>query len=334
MNIKIFVSICAATLATNNYSMQDFDCLLCTHLLSKKFIPQFFHESALSLMANTQDNELVPGQLVLIQAPQEDTLWEQALITDQPLTDLQIKVHRCKDHTCMTVDKKLVRPFKKIWPTLWQPKPSSFSLNASFMKLFEVFNRPPYPPRVLAQILNQSTRIVTIGDLHGSSRSLRTIIKALFKRRILDHNLHLRDDYVMVFTGDYTDRGPRGPETWDILAKLKKENPITVVLLRGNHETLTQALKGNFFNQMISSTLCNLPIAQSKTLLNKLFEALPLGICLGTRACTNKPFHFIMFCHGGIYQVVPLNLLLITTIKNYQKKPPKAVLAHLAHHSI
>lgn len=307
------------SIVTISSAMEQQKCEHCNPSLSKKFVPASYNEALMQQITYTSEETASPGSLVLVESKKHKAQWQHALVCNQSTEQGHVKVHLCHDHTITAVQPCAIRQLKKLWSILWQPRPPCNLLNNSFTKLFEVFNKPPYSPRVLAQILSQGTRILAIGDVHGSSRSLRTIIKSLFERKILDHNLHLKEGYVMVFTGDYTDRGTRGPETWDILSKLKQENPINVTLLRGNHETLSLALSNEFFNQMASSTLSDMPIAKGKELIDTLFNALPLGICLGTRAHTSQPFHFIIFCHGGIYPIVPFNQLLQTTVETYQK---------------
>jgi len=70
-------------------------------------------------------------------------------------------------------------------------------------------------------------RIIAIGDIHGCRESLEAL---LAKLTILDSD-------VLVFVGDYVDRGPDTPGTIDTLIQLKKSHP-NCVFLRGNHDAL------------------------------------------------------------------------------------------------
>jgi len=73
------------------------------------------------------------------------------------------------------------------------------------------------------------SRIAVVGDLHGDCRSLNSIIELV----------NLEFD-LLVFLGDYADRGPDGVEVIRIVAKLQKEHPKNVVPLMGNHEDYTE----------------------------------------------------------------------------------------------
>jgi 3',5'-cyclic AMP phosphodiesterase CpdA len=80
----------------------------------------------------------------------------------------------------------------------------------------------------LAQILPEPhSRIVVFGDIHGDLDSLR---------RGLDG---VMPDDVVVFLGDYADRGPNGVEVIDLVDSLLRDSPQKTVALMGNHEDYT-----------------------------------------------------------------------------------------------
>ena len=71
-----------------------------------------------------------------------------------------------------------------------------------------------------------------IGDLHGDLESLIHILEeSMILRR-----MQSASDQIIVFLGDYGDRGPLSAEVYYIVLKLKLHFPKQVVLLRGNHE--------------------------------------------------------------------------------------------------
>ena len=73
---------------------------------------------------------------------------------------------------------------------------------------------------------------IVIGDLHGDLDSLLYILEnSGFVR-----NLFSSKDNVLIFLGDYGDRGPNSAEIYYIIMKLKLAFPKQVILLRGNHE--------------------------------------------------------------------------------------------------
>ena len=72
-------------------------------------------------------------------------------------------------------------------------------------------------------------RIIVFGDIHGD---LRTLEKGLAVRRPRD---------VVVFLGDYADRGPDGVEVIEQVETLLDRLPQSVVALKGNHESYSDS---------------------------------------------------------------------------------------------
>lgn len=70
-------------------------------------------------------------------------------------------------------------------------------------------------------------RIIAIGDIHGCRDSLELLLS----------KLTIRDTDILVFIGDYVDRGPDSPGTIDMLIELNQSHP-HCVFLRGNHDSL------------------------------------------------------------------------------------------------
>jgi len=71
-----------------------------------------------------------------------------------------------------------------------------------------------------------------IGDLHGDLESLFRILKATsFIERVKKG-----ENCLLIFLGDYGDRGIHSPEVYYIVLKLKRAFPENVILMRGNHE--------------------------------------------------------------------------------------------------
>ena len=71
-----------------------------------------------------------------------------------------------------------------------------------------------------------------IGDLHGDLDSLLYILE----NSGFVQNLFSSKENVLIFLGDYGDRGPFSVEVYYIVLKLKLAFPEQIVLLRGNHE--------------------------------------------------------------------------------------------------
>jgi len=73
---------------------------------------------------------------------------------------------------------------------------------------------------------------IIVGDLHGD---LKSLVHILDDSNFLSKARSDRD-VLLVFLGDYGDRGPHSPEVYYVVLKLKEMFPERVILMRGNHE--------------------------------------------------------------------------------------------------
>jgi protein phosphatase len=73
---------------------------------------------------------------------------------------------------------------------------------------------------------------VIVSDLHGDLESLIQIMKKANLLKKMKHN----NKTVLIFLGDYGDRGVNSAEVYYIVLKLKLLFPEQVILMRGNHE--------------------------------------------------------------------------------------------------
>ncbi len=100
--------------------------------------------------------------------------------------------------------------------------------------LVESINTVRIPPRggeVLKPgviILPRAPCFIFIGDLHGDLVSTYSVLKFMWNK--------FTEDCVMVFLGDYIDRGGYQLETLALVLSLKELYSERIVLLRGNHE--------------------------------------------------------------------------------------------------
>lgn len=84
--------------------------------------------------------------------------------------------------------------------------------------------------------------VTVVGDLHGSLDCLNAVIKLVGLDRSGEN---AKDGQVVIFDGDYVDRGENSLEVLCTLMLLKLSRPDRVHLLRGNHEdTMTASIYG------------------------------------------------------------------------------------------
>lgn len=75
-----------------------------------------------------------------------------------------------------------------------------------------------------------------VGDLHGDIVALESITDLV----------DFTKDYT-IFLGDYADRGDSGVEVVESISSLIRENPETVIALKGNHEDFTESGNPTFY---------------------------------------------------------------------------------------
>ena len=73
---------------------------------------------------------------------------------------------------------------------------------------------------------------IVVGDLHGD---LQSLVHILDDSKFLTKARNSRD-LLLVFLGDYGDRGSHSAEVYYVVLKLKEMFPEQVILMRGNHE--------------------------------------------------------------------------------------------------
>ena len=72
-------------------------------------------------------------------------------------------------------------------------------------------------------------RILAVGDIHGMYEKLVSLLELM---------LFNPDDDLLIFLGDYIDRGPQSLECLDYVMALYKQYPERVIPLLGNHEAM------------------------------------------------------------------------------------------------
>lgn len=123
--------------------------------------------------------------------------------------------------------------------------------------------------------------IVVVGDIHGDFRSFKEIRKFANKKNIL------------VFLGDYADRGGNGAEVIAGVRGLLEKYPENVIALKGNHEDYTPSGEPKAYpNTLIHE------VGKEKwpSFFSDLKENFLDKLCLAA-IIPNK----ILFVHGGIF---------------------------------
>ncbi|MFB6291459.1 MAG: metallophosphoesterase family protein [Candidatus Bipolaricaulia bacterium] len=130
----------------------------------------------------------------------------------------------------------------------------------------------------LVHLDNNPERLVFVGDTHGDLGASRKVFNRYF-----DGNT------VIVFLGDYVDRGERSEENVNYLLTQKLDNPNRVFLLQGNHEGLKFRKFGpvNFWNSLSPG---------DRDKYQKLLSRLPLAFS----------WNGILATHGGLPDVSDL----------------------------
>ena len=151
------------------------------------------------------------------------------------------------------------------------------TLGAIFGAATEVLLREP-------TVLDFSTAsaVHVVGDLHGDAPSLLQVLEL--------SGAPSEERNVLVFNGDFVDRGASGTEVLASLALLKIAHPGSVALLRGNHEDALLATVYGFKDELSSKYGDEHTAAVLWPAAVELFAALPIA------AKTAEAF----IVHGGL----------------------------------
>lgn len=83
--------------------------------------------------------------------------------------------------------------------------------------------------------------VLFVGDIHANIHGLWSVMETLAAANLFlgpdGRGLRLKAGVWLIFLGDYANRGPYGLLVYALLMALKYNNPETVWLIRGNHET-------------------------------------------------------------------------------------------------
>jgi len=127
---------------------------------------------------------------------------------------------------------------------------------------------------------------IIVGDLHGDLKSLVHILE--------DSNFISKaksgSDVLLIFLGDYGDRGTHSPEVYYVVLKLKEMFPEHIILIRGNHEGPPDLLASPHDMPIQMKTRFREKGSEAYRKLRELFTRLYTGVIIEDR---------VVLLHGG-----------------------------------
>ena len=149
-------------------------------------------------------------------------------------------------------------------------------------------------------------RVIAIGDIHGMYEKLTALMEKI--------GFDPEED-MLVFLGDYIDRGPDSVKCLQYVYDLQRRNPDSVICLMGNHEVMLSSYlieKRSIYNTLIGdyseSWLENggfQTLQQLKETDAKKREELLAWV---TDLPVKYQYQEFFFCHAGIDPDVPLSV--------------------------
>jgi len=147
---------------------------------------------------------------------------------------------------------------------------------------------------------------IIVGDLHGD---LKSLVHILDESKFISKAKSGRD-VLLVFLGDYGDRGAYSPEVYYVVLKLKEMFPERVILMRGNHEGPTDLLASPHDLPIQMKNKFREKGSEAYLKLRELFNHLYTGVIIKDR---------IVLLHGG----APSQATSINDIAYAHKKHPR-----------
>lgn len=161
------------------------------------------------------------------------------------------------------------------------------------------------------ELSSEENEICVIGDTHGSIHTLTKIFNDLKTKGYIDDNFTIiKNNFFIVLTGDYSDRGLYGTEAVFLILNLMLANPNKVFVLQGNHEDITTNNRAGFIDncpwgfeaELISKydedghdLLQQQSDREYTGLMYQFYGYLPQTLFLKP----GKDAKWLVFCHGG-----------------------------------
>lgn len=178
----------------------------------------------------------------------------------------------------------------------------------NFKILTEADAETLFTPYVEKYSFEPGSEIAVIGDLHGDLEGLVAVLEHFRVRGYLNNEYLIeRQNFYMVFIGDYTNRSKHSVEVMLLLFLLHRQNVGSIFLLRGNHEYAM--CNKDLYEKYIAQGL-----DERETLLGELaqklevyyypdflywYDYLPLALYFGCSDATGVT-RYVQLAHAGI----------------------------------
>jgi len=150
------------------------------------------------------------------------------------------------------------------------------------------------------------SRVLAVGDIHGMYEKLI---------KLMDKINFVPEDDLLIFLGDYIDRGPDSGKCLQYIYDLQQTCPNSVVCLMGNHEVMMTSYfmqkSGSYHNLIVDyadSWLENGGFATMKQLDELGTETKERLVTWASNLPVQFRFQEFIFCHAGIDPDVPLEV--------------------------
>ena len=152
-------------------------------------------------------------------------------------------------------------------------------------------------------------RILAVGDIHGMYEKLVSLME------LIQFN---QDDDLLIFLGDYIDRGPQSLECLDYVMDLYKQYPERVIPLLGNHEVMClnyyryEGRRRSYMMDDLDKQMVMVWLDNGGTDTHKQFKKLKHPeLQKRLRWMQMRSNHYQIgdyyFCHAGIQPFIPLD---------------------------
>lgn len=195
------------------------------------------------------------------------------------------------------------------WLNGIEPTPDFLAGNVgNFKILTENDAETLFTPYIEKHTFLPGSEVAVIGDIHGDLTGLVAILEHFRQSGYLNDNYLIeRQNFYIVFIGDYTNRSMHSVEVMLLLFLFHSQNVGSVFLMRGNHEYAISNKK--LYEKYIAQGL-----DERETLLGELaqklevyyypdflywYDYLPLALYFGCTD-TNGVTNYVQFSHAGI----------------------------------